>query len=89
MARTGRDPVSTKWVDIDKGRDGEVLIRSKLVARDFKSKNMAKDLDVFAASPPMEAKRMLLRMAMVSGAVAGDEKRGAVTLIFVDVRRPT
>ena len=30
---------------------------------------------------------MLLRMAMVSGAVAGDEKRGAVTFIFVDVRK--
>ena len=51
--RTGRDPVSTKWVDIDKGRDGEVL--SRLVARDFKSKNVAKDLDVFAATPPLMA----------------------------------
>ena len=53
-----------------------MLIRSRLVARDFKSKNMANDLGVFVATPPLEAKRMLLRMAMVSGAVAGDEKRG-------------
>ena len=75
-ARTGKDPISTKWVDTDKGRDGEVLIRNRLVARDFKSKHAANDVDVFAAMPPLEAKRLLLRMAMVSGAVKGDEKQG-------------
>ena len=69
------------------GRDGEVLIRSRLVARDFKSKHAANDVDVFAAMPPLEAKRLLLRMAMVSGAVEGDEKQGPVKLMFVDVKK--
>ena len=86
-ARTGKDPISTKWVDTDKGRDGEVFIRSRLVARDFKSKHAANDVDVFAAMPPLEAKRLLLRMAMVSGAVEGDEKQGPVKLMFVHVKK--
>ena len=86
-ARTGKDPISTKWVDTDKGRDGEVFIRSRLVARDFKSKHAANDVDVFAAMLPLEAKRLLLRMAMVSGAVKGDEKQGPVKLMFVDVKK--
>ena len=64
-----------------------MLIRSRLVARDFKSKHAANDVDVFAAMPPLEAKRLLLRMAMVSGAVKGDEKQGAVKLMFVDVKK--
>ena len=34
-ARTGKDTVSTKRVDIDKGRDGEVLIRSRLCSKGF------------------------------------------------------
>ena len=33
---TGKAPVTTEWVDINKGRDGEVNVRSRLVARDFK-----------------------------------------------------
>ncbi len=36
--RIGKDPITTKWIDTDKGVDGEVLVRSRLVARDFKKK---------------------------------------------------
>ena len=32
-AMTGKAPVTTKWVDVNKGRDGEVNIRSRLVAK--------------------------------------------------------
>ena len=39
MQKTDKAPITTKWVDVDKGRDGEVLMRSRLVARDFKNKN--------------------------------------------------
>ena len=85
-ARTGKDAISTKWIDTGKGRDGEVLIPSRLIARDFKSKHAANDVNVFAAMPPLEAKRLLFRMAMVSGAVEGDEKQGPMKLMFVDVK---
>ena len=39
IQRTGKRPITTRWVDVDKGRDGEVCVRSRLVARDFKLKN--------------------------------------------------
>ncbi len=59
---TGRDPTTTKWVDANKGRNGEIQIGSRLVARDFRTKQF-----VFAAMPPLEIKRMFLPMAMVEG----------------------
>ena len=52
MQKTGKAPVTTKWVDVGKGRYGEVLIRNRLVARDFKNKNDERNFDVFAATPP-------------------------------------
>ena len=36
--RMGKPPISTKWVDHDKGRGGETDVRSRWVARDFKGK---------------------------------------------------
>ena len=84
---TGKEPVTTKWVDVNKGRDGEVLIRSRLVARDFKGKHEAHQFEVFAAMPPLEAKRLLFRMAMVEGSIGGDERRGRVKLMFIDVKK--
>ena len=37
-------------------------VRCRLVARDFKGKDKDRD-DLFAATPPLEAKRMLLSRA--------------------------
>ncbi len=36
--RTGRVPITTKWIDAEKGSGGNVQVRSRLVARDFKTK---------------------------------------------------
>lgn len=55
-AYAGRPPITTKLVDVDKGRGGEVLIRSRLVARDLKVKNDDRGFDVFAAAPSLEMK---------------------------------
>ena len=77
----GKAPITTKWVDVDKGRDGEVLIRSRLVARDFKNKNDERNFDVFAATPPLEMKRLLFRMAVVNCSVGGQVK-----LMYIDVK---
>ena len=87
LANTGKPPVTTKWVDIDKGRNGEVKVRSRLVARDFRVKGDDRQFEVFAAMPPIEAKRLLFRMAMMDGAVGGDKRRGAVKLMFVDIKK--
>ena len=87
LAKTGRKPTSTKWVDVDKGRDGEVLVRSRLVARDFKVKGDSRGFDVFAATPPLELKRLLFRMARTAGSVGGCDADGPVKLMFVDVKK--
>ena len=84
---TGKPPITTRWVDVNKGRGDEILIRSRLVARDFKVKGDDKKFDVFAAMPPLEIKRMLFRMAMVGNGGRGDEGRGPIKLMFVDVKK--
>ena len=58
--RTGKEPVSVKWVDTDKGIDGQVKVRSRLVARDFKGKDRADHEELFAATPPLEMLRLLI-----------------------------
>jgi hypothetical protein len=58
---TGRPPISTKWVDVDKSHGmGQPLVRSRWVARDFKEKGEKDREDLFAATPPLE----LLRFAI-------------------------
>ena len=82
---TGRPPVSTRWVDVDKGREGRVETRSRLVARDFRVKGDTRELDTFAAM--MEAKRVLFIMAMLDGAVGGDAAKGGVKLMNIDIKK--
>ena len=59
---TGKGPVSVRWVDQNKGGEGAMEVRCRLVARDFKGNDKGRD-DLFAATPPLEAKRMLLSRA--------------------------
>ena len=58
----GKAPISVKWVDVNKGGLKEMLVRSRLVARDFKGGDKDRD-DLFAETPPLEAKRLLLSRA--------------------------
>ena len=61
-AKTGKPPVTVKWVDTDKGTPGSPVIRSRLVARDFKGGDKDRD-DLFAETPPLAAKRLLVSRA--------------------------
>ncbi len=54
---TGKMPVGTKWVDVNTGSLAEPVVRSRLVARDFKPKGEKERGDLFAAMPPLEAKK--------------------------------
>ena len=56
---TGTGPIGTRWVDILKGE----INRSRLVAQDYKRKGDNNREDLFAAMPPLEAKKALFRMA--------------------------
>ena len=64
VKETGRPPISIKWVDVDKGTVQNQIIRSRLVARDFRVKGESDRSDLFAAMPLLEAKRMLFRIAV-------------------------
>jgi hypothetical protein len=60
--KTGKAPVSVRWVDTNKGGLKEFLIRSRLVARDFKGGDKDRD-DLFAETPPLEAIRIIFSRA--------------------------
>ena len=63
---TGKAPIEVKWVDIDKGDPVHPGHRSRIVALEIKANDVSRD-DLFAASPPMGAKKMLLSLAMTEG----------------------
>ena len=76
--KTGKAPVSVRWVDVRKG-SGEA--RSRLVARDFKAGEKGRD-DLFAATPPLEGKRLL-----VSRAVTRRKDGHKRKLRFIDAKK--
>jgi hypothetical protein len=85
VRETGKAPVTTRWVDGMKKADGEEFVRSRWVARDFKVKGERDREDLFAAMPPLEAKKCLFIIA-----VAMRRKwrgRRKVRILFLDVRK--
>ncbi len=73
--KTGK--VSARWVDVWKA----VEVRSRLVARDFKGGDKDRD-DLFAATPPLESKRLLVSRAATR--VKGKLVR---KLLFIDAKK--
>ena len=76
----GRTPIATRWVDVNKGDAATPDVRSRLVAKDFAG---ARDDSFFAATPPLEALRMLLS-DMMSGVSSGAEE---VKMIVLDAKK--
>ena len=72
-------------MDINKGDEDSPEYRSRLVAKEIKRD---RNQDLFAATPPLEAKKILLSMAMTEGIgfKRGQERHG-MQLDFIDVRR--
>ncbi len=62
--RRGIKVVQTRWIDINKGDVGNPIYRSRLVAKEF---NIGKDAGLFAATPPLEALKMLVSDAATIG----------------------
>ena len=62
--KTGKPPVSVRWVRTNKAHPVGIDIRCRLVARDFKGGENGRD-DLFAETPPLEAKRMLLSLSLI------------------------
>ena len=79
--RTDKGPVSVRWVDTNKGGVTDMIVRSRLVARDFKGDDKGRD-DLFAETPPLEAKRMSWSRT-VTRRKDGAQRR----LVFIDARK--
>ncbi len=89
-ARGGRQPISVRWVDVNKGDDMNPKYRSRLVARQMKAHDLSGQT-YFAPAPPLEALRTVISLAMTR--VGGhqpdwdpaSDKRTQISL--VDVKR--
>ena len=75
---SGVTPVSVRWVDVVKA-DGTT--RSRLVARDFRGSDRQRD-DLFAATPPLEAIRILISRATTISPSRAEKK-----LMFIDAKK--
>eukprot|EP00975_Prorocentrum_lima_P052451 10995491-Prorocentrum_lima.AAC.1 len=62
--KTGKNPIGGRWVDHNKGDLKNPNVRSRYVAKDIA---FWKDDAMFAATPPLEAVRMLLSDLATSG----------------------
>jgi hypothetical protein len=62
-AETGKAPIGSKWVDVNKGDATKPLIRSRFVVKEIAT---YKSDDFFAATPPLEALRLLLSLVASS-----------------------
>jgi len=82
---SGKQPLGGRWVDVNKGDRGRPDVRSRYVAKDFAGGQRSDEF--FAATPPLEALRLLLsHVASHSGALKVEviDARKAHLHAFVD-----
>ena len=69
--KTGKAPIKVRWIDINKGDTKGPNYRSRLVAKEI---NTCKKNDLFAATPPLEAFKLVISMATTNN-------RGEIVMI--------
>ncbi len=62
--KTGKGPISVRWVDVNKGDDINPNYRSRLVARELKATDRSNN-SYFAPAPPLEALRTVLSLSLL------------------------
>jgi len=67
---TGKRPLGGRWVDVNKGDRAHPNVRSRWVAKDIA---FYKTDDFFAATPPLEALRLIMSEAASQSDEAGKE----------------
>ena len=78
--RAKKKPIGCRWVIIDKGGKASPEYRARLVAKEIKK---ATRDDLFAAMPPLGAKKLLF---FLSQSMPGNS-RGACKLLFIGIKR--
>ncbi len=66
--KTGKKPIKVRWVIVNKGDKENPEYRARLVAKEIK---MDQRLDLFAATPPLEAKKFLFSLAVSMSTKSG------------------
>ena len=89
MRRTGKRPITVKWIDVNKGDDESPNYRSRLVAREIRR---AGEDPIFAPTPPLESLRTIISMAATDFAGAKKRVRTATSdertqISFIDISR--
>ena len=83
--RNGWKVVPTRWIDINKGDIAQPRYRSRLVAKEY---NTGQQEGLFAATPPLEAVRLLISHAATAEEAPVEEEGDATKIIMVnDVAR--
>ena len=85
--KTGKPPISTKWVRVNKGTQEAPDIRCRLVARDFKPKGEKDRSEIFAAMPPLESKKLLFQQAMSQNARNRSRGEDGLKIMLIDVKK--
>ena len=80
---TGKAPIRVRFLDIYKGKEVNKEYRSRLVAQELKRDNRE---DLFAETPPLEAKKLLFSLAEGVGCEEGNRQHG-MKLDFIDIRK--
>ena len=73
--RTGKAPISSRWIDINKGDEERPAYRSRLVIQEIRQDGVE---SIFAATPPLESIRFLLSL---------QRSRVGYKIMFIDIRR--
>ena len=60
FAKTGKSPITVRWIDTNKGDDESPNIRCQLVAREIRK---AGEDPIFALKSPLESLRAILSLA--------------------------
>ena len=83
MRNTGKATMKFRWLHINKGDEASPEYRSRLAAQEIKQD---KREDLFAAAPPLEAKKLLFSWAVAEDIGWSVNREDGIEIDFVDVR---
>ena len=83
--QTGKRPIGVRWIDCNRGDAVHPNFRSRLVAKEIKKDSR---IDLFAATPPLEAKKILFSLVVTEGCGYDRGNRGdGMKPDFIDIRK--